>query len=256
MRVPTIKELFILITALAAEVISCYIVFIGILLLNFIYIIIAIVLIWTNFKGILAILKQQQRSLKIYVFGNIMLIVLSFVIWSSVRDPGKFTLSDLYVIIPVLILSISIYCAVTIKLYISPQLERTPTPPIEDRSTTIRPPKYEDIPIAATYYDDLPPPYTITALAMPTQNTPTLTTTSPITNTQLNLGVTTHTQEPLQQVNVIQIVQQQSAPVNISDGNRDNNEGNNLNGYANTANTTNTANITTTTTQEISNDVQ
>jgi len=233
-------------------VVSCYIVFIGILALNFIYIIIGIVLIWSNFKGILAILKHQQRSLKIYVFGNIMLIVLSFVIWSSVRAPGRFTISDLYVIIPVLILIISTYCAVTVKVPISPQLERTPTPPIEDNSTIIRPPKYEDIPITSTY-DDLPPPYTITALAMPVQSIPTTitttATTTPIINTQLNLGETTHTQVPLQQVIVTQIVQQQqSASVDMSDRNRDNNDGaNDLNGNGNTSNI-----ITT----QISNDIQ
>jgi len=248
MRPPKIRESIILITAISAVVVSCYIVFIGILALNFIYIIIGIVLVWSNFKGVVAVLKHQQRSLKIYIFGNIMLIVLSFVIWSSVRAPGKFTVYDLYVIIPVVILVVSTYCAVTVKIPISPQLERTPTPPIEDNSTIIRPPKYEDIPIASTY-DDLPPPYSITALAMPVQNIPTTTTTiMPIVDTQLNLGETTHNQVPLQQVSVIQIVQQQSAPVDMSDRSRDNNDGgNDLNGNGNTSNI-----ITT----QISNDVQ
>jgi len=254
MGIPKIRESFILITAISAMVVSCYIVFVGILALNFIYIIIGVVLIWSNFKGVLAILKQQQRSLKIYIFGNLMLIVLSFVIWSSVRKPGAFTVSDLYVVIPVVILSISTYCAATVKIPFSP-LGRIPTPPLEDTSTIITPPKYEDIPIASTY-DDLPPPYTITALAMPEQSiimttTTTTTTIPPIINTQLNFGETTHTQVPLQQVTVTQIVQpqQQSAPVDMSDRNSDNNNngGNDLNGNGNTSNT-----ITT----QISNDIR
>jgi len=167
------REIIVAVTAFLSVIVSCYIGFMGIIFIDFVYIAIGILLLYTNFKGLIGVVKHRSRDIKIYVLGNILLTLLFLLLFFSAPTVPEMFIDNYYFLFPVFLLIVSTYCAVTIKFPLPPIIDVAPT----EENVIEQPPKYEDAANIESTYEDLPPPYVVTALAMPETRTVPLTTT-------------------------------------------------------------------------------